>query len=93
MPVFPSVSVSASRLWDCSSHRQTCIDTVAGQERAGQGRGRSRSSSGSRREPGGQGQTHSPERKLDIFWRGKSTCCVLSPLKAVEGDGEGGSRA
>lgn len=58
------------------THMLACIDTVAGQDRArqgraGQGRGRSRSSSRSRREPGGQGQTHSPERKLDIFWRGK----------------------
>lgn len=53
------------------THMLACIDTVTGQDRARQGGGRSRSSSRSRREPGGQGQTHSPERKLDIFWRGK----------------------
>lgn len=64
----------------------------AGQGRAGQGGAGEGRAAEERRVPGGQGHTHSPENKLDIFWRGKvpGVCCGRSTvLRAMAKGGRG----
>lgn len=69
-----------------------CIGTVAGQGRAGRGGAGEGRAGEDRRVAGGQGHTHSPENKLDIFWRGKvpAVCCLLRRSTVLRAMAKGG---